>query len=171
MEKSPPASYPPMGIGASFWWWDALPHQPVRIWGKTGIWKPLQWWLNFLLRTYEINCFLCCCSKFPMVSYYHPTRRLCVGTKAGTLMFFDLKQVKTQTMAAHTGTVSAVAFSQDGKILASFSFVDNKMHLWQVREFLKILICLLSSLFIQFFTNRLNCNKASQNMSHRHHLF
>ena len=66
-------------------------------------------------------------------------------------MFFDLKQVKTQTMAAHTGTVSAVAFSQDGKILASFSFVDNKMHLWQVRELFKILICLLSSLFIHLF--------------------
>ena len=31
VEKSPSASYPPMGIGASFWWWDALPHQPVGI--------------------------------------------------------------------------------------------------------------------------------------------
>ena len=30
VEKSPSASYPPMGIGASFWWWDALPHQPVK---------------------------------------------------------------------------------------------------------------------------------------------
>ena len=30
-EKSPSASYPPMGIGASFWWWDAHPNQPVRI--------------------------------------------------------------------------------------------------------------------------------------------
>ena len=27
VEKSPSASYPPMGIGASFWWRDALPHQ------------------------------------------------------------------------------------------------------------------------------------------------
>ena len=26
LEKSPSASYPPMGNGASFWWWDALPH-------------------------------------------------------------------------------------------------------------------------------------------------
>ena len=31
VEKSPLASYPPMGIEASFWWRDALPHQPVRI--------------------------------------------------------------------------------------------------------------------------------------------
>ena len=30
VEKSLSASYPPMGIGASFWWWDALPHQPVQ---------------------------------------------------------------------------------------------------------------------------------------------
>ena len=31
MEKSLSASYPPMDIGASFWWRDALPHQPVWI--------------------------------------------------------------------------------------------------------------------------------------------
>ena len=31
VEKSPSASYPSIGIGASFWWWDALPHQSVRI--------------------------------------------------------------------------------------------------------------------------------------------
>jgi hypothetical protein len=31
VEKLPSTSYPPMGIGASFWWWDALPHQPVGI--------------------------------------------------------------------------------------------------------------------------------------------
>ena len=31
MEKSPPATYPPMGIGATFWWRDALPPQPVWI--------------------------------------------------------------------------------------------------------------------------------------------
>ena len=31
VEKSPSASYTPMGIEASFWWRDALPHQPVRI--------------------------------------------------------------------------------------------------------------------------------------------
>ena len=30
VKKSPSASYPTMGIGASFWWRDALPHQPVR---------------------------------------------------------------------------------------------------------------------------------------------
>ena len=33
-EKSPSASHPPMGIGASFWWRDALPHQPVIGLGK-----------------------------------------------------------------------------------------------------------------------------------------
>ena len=26
-----PLSYPPMGIGASFWWRDVLPYQPVWI--------------------------------------------------------------------------------------------------------------------------------------------
>ena len=31
VEKLPSASYPPTGIGASFWRWDALLHQPVGI--------------------------------------------------------------------------------------------------------------------------------------------
>ena len=35
VEKSPSASYRPIGIGVSFWWQDALPHQPVRIREKT----------------------------------------------------------------------------------------------------------------------------------------
>ena len=26
VENSPSASYPPTGIGARYWWWDALPH-------------------------------------------------------------------------------------------------------------------------------------------------
>ena len=31
MGNLPSASYPPMGIEASVWWWDVLPHQPVLI--------------------------------------------------------------------------------------------------------------------------------------------
>ena len=34
-KKTPSASYPPMGIGASFWGWDALPNQPVGITEET----------------------------------------------------------------------------------------------------------------------------------------
>ena len=34
-EKSPSAIYPPKGFGTSFWWWDAIPHQPVGIREKT----------------------------------------------------------------------------------------------------------------------------------------
>ena len=32
----------PGKVGASFWWCDALLHQPVGIWEDTRIWKPLQ---------------------------------------------------------------------------------------------------------------------------------
>ena len=31
VEKSLSVSYPPTGISASFWWWDALSHQSVGI--------------------------------------------------------------------------------------------------------------------------------------------
>ena len=65
MEKLPSASYPTMSIGASFWWRDALPHQPVRIKEETldsgnlfsGSWisasVPLHIWKN-----------LCACTSF-----------------------------------------------------------------------------------------------------------
>ena len=35
MENSLSTSYPPTGIGGSFWWWDALPRQPVGIMEET----------------------------------------------------------------------------------------------------------------------------------------
>ena len=31
VENLPSASYPPIGIGASFWWWDALAALPYQV--------------------------------------------------------------------------------------------------------------------------------------------
>ena len=56
MEKLPSASYPPMGIGTSFWCCDALPHQLVGIREETlesGNLFSCNW--IFRLRTYVVN--------------------------------------------------------------------------------------------------------------------
>jgi len=40
-----------------------------------------------------------------------------------------------QVLSAHSGTVTAVAFSPDGKFLTSYSCIDNKLLFWQVGKF------------------------------------
>ena len=44
-------------------------------------------------------------------------------------------QLALQVLPAHKGAVTAVAFSPDGKFLASYGINDNKLSFWQVRCF------------------------------------
>ncbi|ESN95959.1 hypothetical protein HELRODRAFT_114551 [Helobdella robusta] len=74
------------------------------------------------------------CKKFPMVSYCHSTRRIVVGTRNGNLLFYDLKQGKCQSIAAHRGQILGVGFSADGKFLASIALADMKVYIWQVGD-------------------------------------
>ena len=69
-----------------------------------------------------------------MVSYCSSTRRIAVGAKSGGVALYELKQAKCHVMAAHNGAVAAVAFSPDGKFLASYSYNDNKLLFWQVNK-------------------------------------
>ena len=50
---------------------------------------------------------------------------------SGTLAMYELRAGKVQLLTAHTGPIIAVAFSSDGKNLASYSVSDNKLHFWQ----------------------------------------
>nr|XP_054752054.1 WD repeat-containing protein 7-like [Lytechinus pictus] len=43
----------------------------------------------------------------------------------------DLKSGKTQVLSGHQTAVTALAFSTDGKHLASYSFGDTKLCFWQ----------------------------------------
>ncbi|XP_074644307.1 WD repeat-containing protein 7-like [Tubulanus polymorphus] len=70
-------------------------------------------------------------SRFSMISYDPNGRRVCVGSKIGSLAFFELKHLKCQTLQGHSGAVTAVTFSPDGKYLTSYSHVDNKIMFWQ----------------------------------------
>jgi WD40 repeat protein len=44
---------------------------------------------------------------------------------------YDLRGGRVQMINAHPGPVIAVAFSSDGKNLATYSVSDNKMNFWQ----------------------------------------
>ncbi|XP_053401409.1 WD repeat-containing protein 7-like isoform X1 [Mercenaria mercenaria] len=70
--------------------------------------------------------------RFSMVTCCSQTKRIWVGAKNGTLAFYELKQnSKCQVIQAHAGPVIATSISPDGKFLATFSHVDQKLKFWQ----------------------------------------
>ncbi|XP_047143877.1 WD repeat-containing protein 7 isoform X1 [Hydra vulgaris] len=69
--------------------------------------------------------------KFGMVSYCNYTRRLAVGSRLGHIALYELRSSRCQIIPAHETAVSALAFSPEGKYLASFSFSDKKINFYQ----------------------------------------
>ncbi|VDN32850.1 unnamed protein product, partial [Cylicostephanus goldi] len=62
-------------------------------------------------------------TKFYMVAYCAATRRIAFGGKNGTC-----------SLQAHQGPVTAVAFSEDGKYLATYGGQDAKINFWQTSQ-------------------------------------
>jgi WD40 repeat protein len=54
-----------------------------------------------------------------------------VGSNAGTLTLYELRQGKCTTIHAHGSAVTAAAFSPDGKFLVSYACGENKLCFWQ----------------------------------------
>lgn len=68
-----------------------------------------------------------------MVAYCSHTRRLAVGSRLGHIALYELRSSRCQLIPAHDGPISALAFSPEGKVLASFSFKDKRISFYQVR--------------------------------------
>lgn len=83
-----------------------------------------------------------------MISYCPATRRIAFGGKNGTVVVHDLKASKSQvnfgwidclnfqrfqTIQAHKAAITATAFSQDGKFLATYSASDARISFWQTQ--------------------------------------
>ncbi|VDM73505.1 unnamed protein product [Strongylus vulgaris] len=97
-------------------------------------------------------------TKFYMVAYCASTRRIAFGGKNGTCIVHELRAAKAhvgfhlfmllinfyafleesgqliQSLQAHQGPVTAVAFSEDGKYLATYGGQDAKINFWQTSQ-------------------------------------
>lgn len=70
-------------------------------------------YLFILIRLAFVVLFLCLWFivwRFPMVSYCTSSRRICVGSKNGTMAFYELKQSKAQVIPSETWVAKAVSF-------------------------------------------------------------
>ncbi|KAK6034593.1 hypothetical protein COOONC_27897 [Cooperia oncophora] len=69
-----------------------------------------------------------------MVAYCPSTRRIAFGGKNGSCVVHELRAAKAHNLQAHQGPVSAVAFSEDGKYLATYGEQDAKINFWQTSQ-------------------------------------
>ncbi|KAL0267902.1 UNVERIFIED_CONTAM: hypothetical protein PYX00_010042 [Menopon gallinae] len=69
--------------------------------------------------------------RFNQVNHCSSTRRIAVGAKNGLIALYELRYSKCQMITAHNAMITAVSFSPDGKFLASYSCVENRLSFWQ----------------------------------------
>jgi len=69
---------------------------------------------------------------YPMVAFHQQSQKFAVGTGDGLVIVYDLRTAtKWRILEGHTATISALAFSQDGSQLGSYSATDCSIRLWQ----------------------------------------
>eukprot|EP00930_Biecheleria_cincta_P095741 TRINITY_DN8766_c0_g4_i1.p1 TRINITY_DN8766_c0_g4~~TRINITY_DN8766_c0_g4_i1.p1 ORF type:complete len:589 (-),score=139.37 TRINITY_DN8766_c0_g4_i1:44-1573(-) len=69
---------------------------------------------------------------FPMVDFHQPGQKIAVGTGDGLIVVYDLRTAtKWRILEGHSGAVAALAFSEDGSRLCSYSGQDCSIRLWQ----------------------------------------
>jgi len=70
--------------------------------------------------------------QYPMVSFHQESQHLAVGTKEAMIVIYDLKTAtRWHVLEGHTGPISAISFSTNGKMLSSYSIHDCEIRLWQ----------------------------------------
>ncbi|KAI9340413.1 hypothetical protein DFJ73DRAFT_845096 [Zopfochytrium polystomum] len=71
---------------------------------------------------------------YPSVSFHHGSQKLAVGTPEGVTIVYDLKTATRVHILEAKGTqksVTAVSYSPDGKLIATFSLEENCVRFWQ----------------------------------------
>lgn len=66
-----------------------------------------------------------------MVSFHQDSQRLAVGTSENVIIIYDLKTAtRWHVLEGHKNAVSAVAFNENGKALASYSILETTVRIW-----------------------------------------
>lgn len=70
--------------------------------------------------------------KFPMIAFHKESQRLGVGTMESSIIIYDLRTAtKWRVLEGHVGSISALAFSIDGKVLISYSAKECSVRWWK----------------------------------------
>ncbi|KAF9934508.1 hypothetical protein FBU30_001649 [Linnemannia zychae] len=70
--------------------------------------------------------------SYPQLDFHAGTQKLAVGTPEGAIIVYDLQTAtRWQILEGHTESVSAVAFSRDGKTIVSCSVKEGSVRFWQ----------------------------------------
>lgn len=72
------------------------------------------------------------CFRYPSIAFNTTVQRLAVGSSDGSLVIYDLKTAtKYQYLTCHQrGSLTAVGFSDDGRILLSFSLESGEVKIY-----------------------------------------
>lgn len=73
--------------------------------------------------------------RYPQASFDQEEQRLAVGTKEGVIFIYDLNSAtRWHVLEGHKGPIAALAFNNNGKILASYSVEDCQVKLWKTQQ-------------------------------------
>jgi len=70
--------------------------------------------------------------KFPNIAFHGNSQRIAIGSIEGLILIYDLKTgTRWQILEGHQKPVTAVSFSPDGKLIASYSLEEASVRIWQ----------------------------------------
>ena len=69
--------------------------------------------------------------RFPMIAFHGPAQRVAVGTASAHIVLYDLGTAsETARLEGHRSAITAVAFSPNGKNIASFALAQSQIKIW-----------------------------------------
>ncbi|RUS32643.1 hypothetical protein BC938DRAFT_474774 [Jimgerdemannia flammicorona] len=69
---------------------------------------------------------------YPSIDFHGPSQKLAVGTLEGAVIVYDLRTAtRWVVLEGHTGPVTALSFSPDGRAVVSCSVQDSTVRMWR----------------------------------------
>ncbi|TGZ68866.1 hypothetical protein CRM22_004035 [Opisthorchis felineus] len=71
--------------------------------------------------------------QFSAFSSHTRSQKVCVGGVNGSITFFDFKIGRYFVTTGHKGSVTAVRFQSDGRLVATYSLTESVLRIWQLQ--------------------------------------